>query len=151
MVRVILQRSKAASVKINGDNVGQIEKGFVLLVGIGPDDSEKEIQWMADKIAGLRIFEEIEGKMDLDIVQAGGAILSISQFTLFADCRKGRRPNFMGAAKQDTAQLLYNQFNECLRQKGLTVETGRFGEMMEVSLINDGPVTIILDTDDLKR
>lgn len=150
-MKVILQRSKQASVTINNEVVGQIDKGFVLLVGIGPDDTEKELKWMADKIAGLRIFEEAEGKMDLDITQVGGAILSVSQFTLFADCRKGRRPNFMGAAKPDMASRLYDHFNMLLREKGLQVETGKFGEMMEVSLINDGPVTIILDTDDLKK
>lgn len=150
-MRVILQRSKEASVTVNGEIVGQIDKGFVLLVGIGPEDTSKELQWMADKISGLRIFEETEGKMDLDITQVGGSILSVSQFTLFADCRKGRRPNFMGAAKPDMANTLYNQFNALLREKGLRVETGIFGEMMDVSLVNDGPVTIILDTDDLKK
>lgn len=150
-MKVILQRSRQASVTVNNEIVGQIDKGFVLLVGIGPEDTDKELQWMADKITGLRIFEETEGKMDLDITQVGGAILSVSQFTLFADCRKGRRPNFMGAAKPDMANQLYDKFNALLREKGLQVETGMFGEMMDVALINDGPVTIILDTDDLKK
>lgn len=150
-MRVVVQRSKEASVKVNGEVVGQIDKGFVLLVGIGPEDTEKDLQWMADKITGLRVFEEQDGKMDLDIVQIGGSILSVSQFTLYADCRKGRRPNFMGAAKPDVAERMYNQFNALLRERGLKVETGQFGEMMEVSLLNDGPVTLIMDTIDLKK
>jgi len=145
-VRVVVQRSKAASVSVEGKQIGSIPYGLVLLVGITHEDSEKDIQWMADKLAGLRIFEDEEGKMNVDIVQKGGAILSISQFTLYGDCRKGRRPNFMQAARPDQAEMLYEQFNTKLRAKGLTVETGQFGAMMDVQLTNDGPVTLIIDS-----
>lgn len=145
-MRVVVQRSKAASVTISGEQVGFIEKGLVLLVGITHEDSEQEIKWMADKLAGLRIFEDEDGKMNLDITQYKGSILSVSQFTLYGDCRKGRRPNFMKAARPDYAEIMYDLFNELLRNKGLQVETGQFGAMMDVSLVNDGPVTLILDS-----
>jgi len=145
-VRVVVQRSKAASVTVEGNVVGSIDHGLVLLVGITHTDSEKDLTWMADKLAGLRIFEDEAGKMNLDITQVGGAILSVSQFTLYGDCRKGRRPNFMQAARPEQAELLYNQFNELLRAKGLVVETGQFGAMMDVQLTNDGPVTLIIDS-----
>ncbi|MCM3632410.1 MULTISPECIES: D-aminoacyl-tRNA deacylase [Paenibacillus] len=145
-MRVVVQRSKAASVTVEGNVVGSIDHGLVLLVGITHTDSEKDLTWMADKLAGLRIFEDEAGKMNLDITQVGGAILSVSQFTLYGDCRKGRRPNFMQAARPEQAELLYNQFNELLRAKGLVVETGQFGAMMDVQLTNDGPVTLIIDS-----
>jgi len=145
-VRVVVQRSKAASVTVDGIQVGSIDHGLVLLVGITHTDSEKDLTWMADKFAGLRIFEDEAGKMNLDITQVGGSILSVSQFTLYGDCRKGRRPNFMQAARPEQAEQLYNQFNELLRSKGLVVETGQFGAMMDVQLTNDGPVTLIIDS-----
>jgi len=145
-VRVVVQRSKAASVTVEGKQIGSIPFGLVLLVGITHADSEKDIQWMADKLAGLRIFEDEEGKMNDDITQVGGSILSISQFTLYGDCRKGRRPNFMQAARPDQAEKLYEQFNALLRSKGLNVETGQFGAMMDVQLTNDGPVTLVIDS-----
>ncbi|ALS27032.1 D-tyrosyl-tRNA(Tyr) deacylase [Paenibacillus sp. 32O-W] len=145
-MRVVVQRSGAASVEINGDIVGSIESGLTLLVGFTHDDTEEDVRWMADKVAGLRVFEDAEGKMNLSVSEVGGSILSVSQFTLYGDCRKGRRPNFMAAARPEQAERLYEAFNERLRGLGLTVETGRFGAMMNVSLVNSGPVTLLLDS-----
>jgi D-tyrosyl-tRNA(Tyr) deacylase len=145
-VRVVLQRSKEAKVEVDGKAVGSIEKGFVLLVGITHSDELEDVKYLAEKIAHLRVFEDENGKMNQSILDSGGAILSISQFTLYGDTRKGRRPNFMNAAKPDQAKELYDQFNILLRDQGLTVETGIFGAMMDVHLINDGPVTLILDS-----
>lgn len=145
-MKVVLQRVSGARVEVEGKTIGEIGAGLLLLVGVGHDDTEKDAAWMADKIAGLRIFEDEGGKMNLSVKETGGAILSVSQFTLFGDCRKGRRPNFMGAARPESATALYDRFNEMLREAGLQVETGVFGAMMDVSLTNDGPVTLILDT-----
>ncbi|MBB6691332.1 D-tyrosyl-tRNA(Tyr) deacylase [Cohnella xylanilytica] len=145
-MRVVLQRVSSASVRVDGAVAGEIGAGFLLLVGIGHEDSEADLAWMADKVAGLRVFEDAEGKMNLSLEDTGGAILSVSQFTLYGDCRKGRRPNFMAAARPEKASELYDRFNELLRGKGIRVETGLFGAMMEVSLVNDGPVTLILDS-----
>lgn len=145
-MRVIVQRSKEASVIVAGDVVGQIEHGLVLLVGITHEDTEQDVDFVADKVANLRIFEDSEGKMNHSVLETGGQILSISQFTLYGDCRKGRRPNFMAAARPEQAEPLYNLFNEKLREKGLRVETGRFGAMMDVHLVNHGPVTLILES-----
>ncbi|SFE48691.1 D-tyrosyl-tRNA(Tyr) deacylase [Paenibacillus algorifonticola] len=148
-MKVVIQRSKQASVTVEGEVTGAINFGYVLLVGITHEDTEADIKWMADKVAGLRIFEDEDGKMNLSIVDTGGAILSVSQFTLYGDSRKGRRPNFMAAARPEQAEPLYEQFNAYLRQQhGLQVETGRFGAMMDVSLVNWGPVTLILDSKD---
>ncbi|MFX3674484.1 MAG: D-aminoacyl-tRNA deacylase [Paenisporosarcina sp.] len=145
-MRVVLQRSFAAKVEVDGEITGQIDKGFVLLVGITHEDSEKDVKYLAEKIANLRLFEDEQGKMNLSIFETGGAILSISQFTLYGDTRKGRRPNFTGAAKPEYAKPLWDLFNEELRLLNLQVETGVFGAMMNVSLINDGPVTLIVDS-----
>lgn len=145
-MKIVVQRSKQASVKVDGEIVGQIQSGLVLLVGITHTDSSDDIEYLADKILNLRIFEDDEGKMNLSLLDVGGEILSISQFTLYGDCRKGRRPNFMEAAKPELANQLYEKFNEVVRSKGVNVETGQFGAMMDVSLINDGPVTIILES-----
>ncbi|GGD54871.1 D-aminoacyl-tRNA deacylase [Paenibacillus nasutitermitis] len=145
-MRVVVQRSKQASVAVDGETVGSIDKGLVLLVGLTHEDTQEDTRWMADKIANLRIFEDNSEKMNLSVLDTGGDILSISQFTLYGDCRKGRRPNFMSAAKPDQAQMLYELFNDALKNAGLQVETGRFGAMMEVSLVNWGPVTLILDS-----
>lgn len=145
-MKVVVQRSKAATVVVDGEMVGRIEHGLVLLVGVTHEDSERDARWMADKIAGLRIFEDSDGKMNLSVSEVGGQLLSVSQFTLYGDCRKGRRPNFMEAARPEQAELLYEQFNSMLRESGLTVATGRFGAMMEVSLANWGPVTLIIDS-----
>lgn len=146
-MRIVLQRVKSASVSIEGLVVGDIEHGFLLLVGVGPDDNRDDASYLARKIAGMRIFSDENGKMNLSIDQVGGKILSVSQFTLFADTKKGNRPSFTGAASPETANMLYEEFNEILRTEyGLIVETGEFGADMQVSLMNDGPVTIILDT-----
>ncbi len=145
-MRVILQRSKKSKVTVEGEITGKIDKGLVLLVGVTHDDTEEDADYLAEKISGLRIFEDEEGKMNLSIKDVGGDILSVSQFTLYADTRKGRRPSFVYAAKPTHAQKLYEYFNEQLEKKGLKVETGIFGAMMEVSILNDGPVTIILDS-----
>ncbi|MCP1306703.1 D-aminoacyl-tRNA deacylase [Paenibacillus tyrfis] len=145
-MRVVLQRSKAAQVTVNGETVGRIDHGLVLLVGIADGDTEEDARYVADKIAGLRIFEDEQGKMNHSVLETGGQVLSISQFTLYGDCRKGRRPNFMAAARPELAEPLYERFNGMLREAGLHVETGRFGEMMDVSLVNDGPVTLIVES-----
>ncbi|URN92940.1 MAG: D-aminoacyl-tRNA deacylase [Candidatus Pristimantibacillus lignocellulolyticus] len=147
-MRVVVQRSKAANVTIAGEQVGAIDKGLVLLVGITHEDTEQDLKWVADKLSGLRIFEDEAGKMNLDITEAGGSILSVSQFTLYGDCRKGRRPSFMKAARPEHAEPMYLMFNDLLRNKGIHVETGQFGAEMDVSLVNDGPITIIIDTED---
>jgi D-tyrosyl-tRNA(Tyr) deacylase len=150
-MRVVVQRCSRAEVRIDGRTVGQIGQGFMLLVGITENDTKAEAELLAKKIAQLRVFEDSEGKMNLAIRDIGGAILSISQFTLYADCRKGNRPSFIRAARPEQASPLYDYFNETLRTTyGLTVETGRFGADMKVDFINDGPVTILLDTDELK-
>ena len=145
-MRIVAQRSKEASVTVSGDIVGKIPKGLVLLVGITQTDTEEDVAFLADKVAHLRVFEDEEGKMNLSVLETRGQILSVSQFTLYGDCRKGRRPNFMAAARPEQAQPLYNLFNEKLREKGLQVETGQFGAMMDVRLVNDGPVTLILES-----
>lgn len=145
-MRVVVQRSKDASVTADGKVTGQIAAGLVLLVGVTHEDTEQDAAYLADKIVNLRIFEDDSEKMNLSIKDAGGQILSISQFTLYGDCRKGRRPNFMEAARPEHAEKIYHHFNSLIREKGIQVETGIFGAMMEVSLVNDGPVTLILDS-----
>lgn len=149
-MRVVVQRCSRAEVRIDGLVVGKIGQGFMLLVGITETDTQAEANILAKKIAQLRVFEDTEGKMNLAIHDVGGAILSISQFTLYADCRKGNRPSFIRAARPEQASPLYDYFNETLRTTyNLQVETGRFGADMKVDFINDGPVTILLDTDEL--
>ncbi|MGG7619765.1 D-aminoacyl-tRNA deacylase [Bacillus coreaensis] len=145
-MRVVVQRSKEASVTVDGQTIGEITKGFVLLVGITHGDTMEDAKYVAEKIVNLRVFEDQEGKMNLSLSQVEGEILSISQFTLYGDCRKGRRPNFMEAAHPDHASVIYDQFNQLLREQGVKVETGQFGAMMDVALINDGPVTLIIES-----
>ncbi|MEH7106155.1 D-aminoacyl-tRNA deacylase [Bacillus sp. JJ1764] len=145
-MRVVVQRSKSAKVTVNGEVVGEISKGLVLLVGVTHDDKEEDAAYMAEKIANLRIFEDAEEKMNLSLVDVGGEILSVSQFTLYGDCRKGRRPSFVEAARPEYAITIYETFNRLLREKGITVATGEFGAMMDVSLTNDGPVTLIVES-----
>ncbi len=145
-MRVVVQRSKEASVTVEGKTIGEISKGFVLLVGITHGDTAEDAKYVAEKIVNLRVFEDQEGKMNLSLSQVKGEILSISQFTLYGDCRKGRRPNFMEAAHPDHASVIYDQFNQMLRDQGVKVETGQFGAMMDVALINDGPVTLIVES-----
>ena len=144
-MRVVLQRSKKASVTVDGDITGAISSGYVLLVGITHEDTEKDADYLAGKIAQLRLFEDEEGKMNRSILDNGGEILSISQFTLYGDVKKGRRPSFISAARPETAEPLWQAFNDALRSHGLIVETGVFGAMMDVQLVNDGPVTILVE------
>lgn len=148
-MRVVIQRVKYASVTIDGEVRGKIDQGFMCLVGITHTDTKAEVEKVADKLAGLRIFSDENDKMNLALADVGGKILSISQFTLYANCRRGKRPGFENAAKPDLASPLYDYFNEYLRSKGLVVETGIFGADMKVELLNDGPVTIILESDEL--
>ncbi len=145
-MRVVVQRCKEAKVTVDETITGEIGKGLLLLVGVTHGDTEKDAKYLADKIANLRIFEDEAGKMNFSVTDTGGAILSVSQFTLYGDCRKGRRPNFMAAAAPTEAQALYDYFNRELSGNGLQVETGVFGAMMDVSLTNWGPVTLILDS-----
>lgn len=145
-MRVVVQRSKNASVTVEGNVKGQISEGLVLLVGVTHEDREEDAAYLADKIVNLRIFEDENEKMNLSLLDVGGEILSVSQFTLYGDCRKGRRPNFMQAAKPDQASRIYDAFNRMLRDKGIRVATGQFGAMMDVTLVNDGPVTLIMDS-----
>lgn len=145
-MRIVLQRVKSALVKVAGEKVGEIENGVVLFVGITHDDTEEDAAYLAHKVTHLRIFEDEDGKMNDSLYEVNGQALSVSQFTLYGDCRKGRRPNFMAAAKPEHANLIYEHFNECLSEQGITVETGKFGAMMDVELTNDGPVTLILES-----
>jgi D-tyrosyl-tRNA(Tyr) deacylase len=130
---------------VNGKTVGQIDFGLTLLVGITHEDTMEDVEYVADKVVNLRIFEDEDGKMNNSLKDVDGQILSISQFTLYGDCKKGRRPNFMNAAKPELAKERYDQFNDKLRTKGIEVQTGEFGAMMDVSLVNDGPVTLIIE------
>jgi len=143
-MKIVLQRVKSASVKVEGKIVGEIGKGFLLLVGIGPDDDANSLSWMAKKIANLRIFEDDDGKMNLDLKEVDGDILAVSQFTLYADTKKGNRPSFGGSAPPEIAEAMFNRFVNMLREYGNQVETGVFGAHMDVDLVNWGPVTIIL-------
>jgi len=145
-VKVVVQRVSEARVTVDDEVVGEIGIGLLLLVGIGQEDEDGDLVWMADKLSGLRIFEDADEKMNLAVTDVGGAILSVSQFTLYGDCRKGRRPNFMGAARPEQAEAMYDRFNGLLRERGIEVATGRFGAMMDVALVNDGPVTLIVDS-----
>ncbi|TCI23410.1 D-tyrosyl-tRNA(Tyr) deacylase [Exiguobacterium sp. SL-10] len=144
-MRVLLQRVKEASVTVDEETIGQIEAGYLLLVGVTHEDTETEVNWLADKVAGLRVFEDADEKMNLSIQDVDGKVLSVSQFTLYGDTQKGRRPAFTQAAKPDIAERLYEKFNDRLRTHGLVVETGKFGAMMDVALVNDGPVTLMLE------
>ena len=149
-MRCVIQKVTRARVSVDGETVGEIGLGFVALIGVRVDDGEADVRYITDKVAHLRIFEDEAGKMNLALGDVGGAILSISQFTLYADCRKGNRPSFIRAARPETAAPLYDYFNATLREQyNLQVETGRFGADMKVDFINDGPVTILLDTDEL--
>jgi len=144
-MRVLLQRVTYGRVTVNGETTGEIDRGFVLLVGITHSDTQKEADWLANKVAGLRVYEDADGKMNLSLADVGGKILAVSQFTLYGDARKGRRPSFTDAARPETAEPLFNYFCDQLRQKGFHVETGIFGAMMQVVIHNDGPVTLMLE------
>lgn len=145
-MKVVIQRSKQASVTIEDHKIGEISHGLVLLVGINEADTSDDVAYIIGKISKMRIFEDENGKMNLDLKQVQGEILSISQFTLFADTKKGNRPSFIKAARPEQAIPLYDALNEGFREAGFTVETGEFGGDMQVALVNDGPVTIVLDS-----
>ncbi|MFZ3588287.1 D-aminoacyl-tRNA deacylase [Bacillus sp. DJP31] len=145
-MRVIVQRAREASVSVNNEIVGKISKGLMLLVGITHTDTMADASYVAEKVANLRIFEDESGKMNHSLLDVKGEILSVSQFTLYGDCRKGRRPNFMDAAKPEQANEIYMGFNEELKNLGIHVETGLFGEMMDVQFVNEGPVTLIIES-----
>lgn len=145
-MRVVLQRVSQASVTIDQTIVGKINQGFLLLIGICDDDTEADLDYLVKKISQLRVFEDPDGKMNLALAQVDGAILSVSQFTLFASTKKGNRPSFTAAGKPDYAKRLYEQFNQKLAATGIPVATGEFGADMQVALVNDGPVTILFDT-----
>ena len=145
-MRIVLQRVKSASVTVGGERISEIGAGLLLLVGVAQGDGEAEADWLAEKVAGLRIFNDESGKMNLSLEDVGGEILAVSQFTLLADTRKGKRPSFVGAAPPEEAERLFDYFCERLREAGVgSVETGSFGAMMDVALVNDGPVTIVLE------
>lgn len=145
-MKVVVQRAKNAEVKVDNKIVAKINHGFVLLVGFTHNDTIEDINYCAKKVANLRIFEDENHKMNLSLNDVQGAILSVSQFTLYSDTRKGNRPSFIEAARPEQAKALYDEFNDKLRKENIKVETGIFGAMMEVSLVNDGPVTIIIDS-----
>jgi D-tyrosyl-tRNA(Tyr) deacylase len=145
-MRAVVQRVKQSSVKTNGETVGRIGQGLLVLLGVAREDSVEDANYLADKIINLRIFEDETGKMNRSLLETGGELLAVSQFTLLADCRKGRRPSFMAAADPAKATELYEKFVERVRRTGVAVQTGRFRAMMEVALINDGPVTVIIES-----
>ncbi len=144
----MVQRVSRAAVRVDGQTVGAIGRGFVVLAGFTAGDDGPHLEWMAEKLVGLRLFGDADGKMNLALGDVEGALLVISQFTLYGDAQKGRRPSFIAAASPETAEPLYRRFVEALRARGARVETGRFGAMMEVELVNDGPVTLVIDRGD---
>ena len=144
-MRVLLQRVSRAEVRVGGQSAGAIGRGYCLLVGFTHADTEAQAIWMADKVAGLRLFGDADGKMNLALDDVGGTVLVVSQFTLYGDAEKGRRPSFIDAARPEVATPLYEKFVALLRERGLSVATGAFGAMMEVELVNDGPVTLLLE------
>lgn len=150
-MRALIQRVSEASVRVDGEVVGEIGGGFLVLLGITHEDGESEADYLARKIAGLRVFEDDDGKMNLGLSDVGGAVLAVSQFTLYGNVRKGRRPSFVGAARPEQAQPLYAYFCDMLQSEGIHVAQGVFQAEMKVSLVNDGPVTLWLDTDELMR
>ena len=148
-MRAVLTRVKHASVSIDGQIAGKIGEGFLILLGVGPDDTEALCDKLCDKLLSLRIFEDENGKMNRGLEDVGGEVLVVSQFTLYGNCKKGRRPDFFGAAKPDLAIPLYERFVRRCRDSGFHTETGEFGAYMQVESLNDGPVTLIVDTDQL--
>ena len=145
-MRAVVQRVSSASVSVDGEIVGAIERGFLVLLGVAGDDDQDDVIFLAAKTAGLRIFEDADGKMNLGLTDVGGQMLVVSQFTLLGDCRKGRRPSFVRAARPELAETLYRSFIAEVRGHGIEVQTGRFQVHMDVELVNDGPVTLLLDS-----
>ena len=148
-MRAVLTRVKSAAVAIDGQTVGEIGQGFLILLGVGPQDTEKECRYLAEKALGLRVFEDENGKMNLGLADVGGQVLVVSQFTLYGNCRKGRRPSFTDAAGPELGNALYEKFLAVCDELGYPPQHGQFGADMQVSSVNDGPVTLILDTDQL--
>ena len=148
-MRAVLTRVKSASVAIDGEVVGKIGQGFLILLGVGPEDTEQKCRYLAEKALGLRVFEDENGKMNLSLADVGGSVLVVSQFTLYGNCRKGRRPSFTEAANPELGNRLYEQFLKDCEELGFKPQHGRFGADMQVASVNDGPVTLILDTDTL--
>jgi len=146
-MRAVVQRASRASVTVDGQSVGQIGCGLVVLLGVSQEDDEQDVCYMAEKIATLRIFEDGQGKMNRSLVDVGGAMLVVSQFTLLGDCRKGRRPSFVAAAEPARAEALYEQFVTLVQAQGIETATGRFRAQMQVELVNDGPVTLLIDSE----
>jgi D-tyrosyl-tRNA(Tyr) deacylase len=145
-MKAVVQRVSQASVTVEGEIVGQIGPGLVILLGVAEGDAEREARWMADKLVGLRIFEDDDGKMNRSLLDTGGAMLVVSQFTLLGDCRKGKRPSFIGAAAPEIANELYERFVALVGEAGVATATGRFRTEMKVALVNEGPVTILVET-----
>jgi D-tyrosyl-tRNA(Tyr) deacylase len=150
-MRALLQRVSRASVSVAGATTGEIDRGLLVFLGVTHSDTPQIADHLTEKVLGLRIFEDDAGKMNLDVSQAGGAVLCVSQFTLYADTRRGRRPSFDDAARPEPARLLYERFCSAIEARGVTCARGSFGAHMEVTLVNDGPVTILIDSDDLAR
>ena len=147
-MRACVQRVSSARVRVEGETVGEIGRGFLVLLGVAAGDGPAELRWMVDKVVGLRVFDDGEGKMNLALADVGGELLVVSQFTLLGDCRKGRRPSFIDAAPPEIAERMYEEFVAAARAAGIRVATGRFRTHMEVELVNDGPVTLLLDSTD---
>ena len=145
-MRAVVQRVSSASVTVDGEVVGEIGRGLCVLLGVASDDTDQDVSYTANKVVGLRIFEDDDGKMNRSLDEIGGAMLVVSQFTLFGDCRKGRRPSFITAAGPEQGNAMYEQFVTAVREQGIEVATGRFRAMMDVALVNDGPVTLLIDS-----
>ncbi|MBO8160336.1 MAG: D-tyrosyl-tRNA(Tyr) deacylase [Thermosipho sp. (in: Bacteria)] len=145
-MRAVVQRVLEASVEVDNQIIGKINKGLLVLLGVGKEDTEKDIEYLVDKIINLRIFDDKEGKMNLSLLDVKGELLIVSQFTLYGDCRRGRRPSYSDSAPPDKAKVFYSKFIEKAKKYGINVSTGSFGAYMKVSLINDGPVTLLLDS-----
>lgn len=145
-MRAVVQRVSRASVTVAGEVTGRIDRGFLVLLGVAEDDAPADGEYLAQKIVGLRVFEDADGKMNRSLDEVGGSMLVVSQFTLLGDCRKGRRPSFVRAAPPELAQQLYENFVAKIREQGIPIETGRFQEHMDVDLVNDGPVTLLIDS-----
>jgi D-aminoacyl-tRNA deacylase len=145
-MRAVVQRVRSSRVVVSGTVVGEIGPGLLVLLGIRTGDAADQVRWMADKVVGLRIFEDDQGKMNRSLLETGGSVLAVSQFTLYGDCQKGRRPSFIDAARPDVAEPLYQAFATAIRMHGVPVATGVFGADMAVELVNDGPVTLVIDT-----
>jgi D-aminoacyl-tRNA deacylase len=145
-MRAVIQRVSSSRVVVDGETVGGIGRGLLVLLGIRTGDTFEQVQWLADKVVNLRIFEDSQGKMNVSVADARGGVLVVSQFTLYGDCQKGRRPSFIDAARPETAEPLYEAFADAVRLHGVSVATGRFGAGMQVELVNNGPVTLVIDS-----